>query len=166
MSTTLEPVALGLVWIVTCGVIICHLKQVPCLPLEFLLPFFCLPTEGMILISINTWWRYTFQCYWALTSFWVLKPWKVSGRHSDVPFFQGIVQVTSSFSKCRNSSFFSSFSAAGTVTFSFLFQFLYPHNRHKTSPSTNRQLLYILTLILLFFTAVLNYLILSYYNMT
>ena len=62
-----------------------------------------------------------------------LPVWKerVHARHSDVPFFQGIVQVTSSFSKYRNSSFFSSFSAAGTVTFTFLFQFLY--TRCKTS---------------------------------
>ena len=44
-------------------------------------------------------------------------------------FFQGIVQVTSSFSKYRNSSFFCSFSAAGTVTFLFLFSFLHPHTR-------------------------------------
>ena len=55
-------------------------------------------------------------------------------------FFQGIIQVTSSCSKYRNSSFFSSFSAAGTVTFSFLFQFLYPHTRFKTSPLTSKQL--------------------------
>ena len=55
-------------------------------------------------------------------------------------FFQGIVQVTSSFSNSRNSSFL----AARTVTFPFLFQFLYPHTRCKTSPSPSSQLLYIL----------------------
>ena len=43
-----------------------------------------------------------------------------------------------SFSKCRNSSFFGSFSAAGTVTFSFLFQFLY--TRFKTSLYTSKYL--------------------------
>ena len=87
-------------------------------------------------------------------------------RHSDVPFFQGIVQVTSSFSKHRNSSLFSSFSAAGTVTFPVLFKFLYPHTRRKTSPLTAKHPFYILLLILLYFTAVLNYLILFYYNIT
>ena len=41
--------------------------------------------------------------------------WVVS-RHSDVPFFQGIVQVTVPLSKFRNCSFFRSF-FPGTVTF-------------------------------------------------
>ena len=41
-----------------------------------------------------------------------------------------------------------------------------PLTRFKTSTLTKAQLLYILKLILLYFTAVLNYLILFYYNIT
>ena len=65
-------------------------------------------------------------------------------RHSDVPFLKGIVQVTSSFSKCSNSSFFSSFSTTGIVTFSVLVQFLYTQTQPLESrpANTNNGLVY------------------------
>ena len=48
----------------------------------------------------------------------------VTTRHSDVPFFQRIVQVTVPLSKFRNSSFFRSFSNCRNCSFPFLVQFL------------------------------------------
>ena len=48
-----------------------------------------------------------------------------SARHSDVPYSQGIVQVTVPLPKFRNSSFFRSFSNCWNCYFSFLVQFLY-----------------------------------------
>ena len=42
---------------------------------------------------------------------------KLVTRHSDVPFFQGIVQATVPLPKFRNSSFFVPFPTAGTVPF-------------------------------------------------
>ena len=73
---------------------------------------------------------------------------------------------------CQNARtvpFFVPFPIAGTVTFPFLFQFLYTHTPDAnpvSQLSTINQSLYILGLILHYFTAVLNYLILFYYNIT
>ena len=83
-------------------------------------------------------------------------------RHSDGPFFKDIVQVTVPLSKFRNySSFFS-----GTVTFHSPFSVPFTFTKCEISPAPASPHLYILTVILLYFSAVLNYLILFYYNIT
>ena len=91
--------------------------------------------------------------------------WWVGSRHSDVPFLKGIVQVSVPLSKFRNCSFFRSF-FPGTVTFHVPFPVPFTFTKCEISPAPARPQLYILTVILLYFTAVLNYLILFYYNIT
>ena len=71
-------------------------------------------------------------------------------RHSDVHFFQGIVQVTVPLSKFSNSSFLLPFPTAGTVNCE--------ATRCKPSLLQSNPSKYILRLILFYFTAVLNYL--------
>ena len=51
----------------------------------------------------------------------------IGTRHSDVPFFQGIVQVTAPLPKFRNKLFYVPFPSAGTVPFQSLLSSFYIH---------------------------------------
>ena len=71
-------------------------------------------------------------------------------RHSDVPFFQGIVQVTSSFVKIQEQLLFSCLCCWNRY-FSVPFSVPLPTHQMQTQhPASGNQLLYILILILLY----------------